>query len=72
MSMELTPKLLPGRLVNVTDISAVIELKGRMGMITLPLRSLIADTKMEVGDEVEVYLSYARVTKPKNKDNQDN
>ena len=72
MSMELTPKLLPGRLVNVTDISAVIELKGRMGMITLPLRSLIADQKMEVGDEVEVYLSYARVTKPKNKDNQDN
>ncbi len=67
MDLELTPKLLPGRLVKVTDISAVIELKGRMGMITLPLRSLIADSKLEVGDEVEVYLSYARVTKPAEK-----
>ncbi|MDR2893161.1 MAG: hypothetical protein LBV80_08785 [Deltaproteobacteria bacterium] len=72
MDIELTPKLLPGRLVNVTDISAIIELKGRMGMITLPLRSLIADKKLEVGDEVEVYLSYARVTKPTIKDNKDN
>lgn len=61
MNYELIPRLLTGRLVKVTDINAVIELKGRMGMLHLPLRSIITDKKMEEGDEVEVYVSYARV-----------
>lgn len=61
MDIELNPKLLTGRLVKITDINAVIELKGRMGMIHLPLRSFIADRKMKVGDEVEIYISYAKV-----------
>lgn len=61
MEYELTPRLLTGRLVRVTDINAVIELKGRMGMLHLPLRSFITPKPMEVGDEVEVYLSYAGV-----------
>ena len=65
MDIELTPKLLPGRLVKITDINAVVELKGRMGMLHLPLRSIIADTKLEIGDEVEVYLSYAKVINKK-------
>lgn len=61
MDIELTPKLLTGRLVKITDINAVIELKGRMGMLHLPLRSILADKKMELEDEIEVYLSYAKV-----------
>ncbi len=61
MNIELTPKLLTGRLVNITDINAVIELKGRMGMVHLPLRSFFADRAMALGDEVEIYVSYARV-----------
>ncbi len=61
MECELMPRLLTGKLVRVTDINAVIELKGRMGMLHLPLRSLITHKLMEVGDEVEVYLSYAKV-----------
>ena len=61
MNMELVPKLLTGRLVNITDINAVIELKGRMGMVHLPLRSFFADRAMGLGDEVEIYVSYARV-----------
>ena len=61
MNMELVPKLLTGRLVNITDINAVIELKGRMGMVHLPLRSFFADRAMALGDEVEIYVSYARV-----------
>lgn len=64
MDIELTPRLLAGRLVQVTDINAVIELKGRMGMLHLPLRSIITDKKLEIGDPVEVYISYAKVTKP--------
>ncbi len=61
MDVELIPKLLPGELVQVTEINATIELKGRMGILHLPLRSFITDKKMEVGDAVEVYVSYARV-----------
>lgn len=59
--VELNPKLLPGELIQVTDINATIELKGRMGIIHLPLRSIITDKKLEVGDKVEIYVSYARV-----------
>ena len=55
MNIELTPKLLTGRLVNITDINAVIELKGRMGMVHLPLRSFFADRAMALGDEVEIF-----------------
>ena len=62
MFVEIEPKLLPGRIIKVTDINATIELKGRMGIVHLPLRSVIADAKLEEGDLVEIYLSYARVT----------
>ncbi len=61
MEYELAPRLLSGRLVRITDINAVVELKGRMGMLHLPLRSFITPKPMEIGDEVEVYLSYAQV-----------
>jgi hypothetical protein len=61
LDIELTPKLLTGRLVKVTEINATIELKGRMGMLHLPLRSIITNKKLEIGDQVEVYLSYAQV-----------
>jgi hypothetical protein len=66
--MELTPKLLTGRLVKVTDINATIELKGRMGVLNLPLRSIITDKKLEAGDQVEVYLSYAQVVTNNNQE----
>jgi hypothetical protein len=61
MDIELMPRLLTGRLVKVTDVNAVIELKGRMGMLHLPLRSIITNKTLEPGDAVEVYLSYAKV-----------
>lgn len=63
MDIHLEPRLLAGRLVKITDVSAVIELKGRMGMLHLPLRSVIADTKLQEGDEAEIWISYARITK---------
>lgn len=61
MDYELVPRLLSGRLVKISGMGACIELKGRMGMLTLPLRSLITPKPVEIGDEVEIYLSYARV-----------
>lgn len=62
MDIHLEPKLLTGRLVRITDVHAVIELKGRMGMLHLPLRSIIADTKLQEGDEAEIWISYAKIT----------
>ncbi len=38
MDIQIEPKLLPGRIIEVTDIGVKIELNGRMGIIILPLR----------------------------------
>ncbi len=61
MNIELEPKLLRGKILKVTEIGVQIELKGRMGLITLPLRSVFTDKKLEENDEVEIYMSYAKV-----------
>lgn len=61
MKVELKPVLLKGELIRVSERDVKIELKGRMGIIILPLRSVITDKKLEVGQEVELYLSYAQV-----------
>lgn len=63
MEIHLEPKLLIGRLVQVTDVGVVLELKGRMGMLHLPRRSVIADSALAVGDEAQVWLSYAQIIK---------
>jgi hypothetical protein len=62
--VELSPKLLKGRLTNVTEAGATIELVGRMGVLHLPLRCLLTSRKPATGDEVEIYLSYARQLAP--------
>lgn len=61
MQYELSPKLLPGKLIEVTDIGVKVELKGRMGIIIVPLRCVITDKPLEVGQEIQVYLSYIQV-----------
>jgi hypothetical protein len=63
MDVQIEPKLLPGRIIDVTDIGVKIELNGRMGIIILPLRSVFTEKKLAVGDEIEIYLSYAKVIK---------
>ncbi|WP_304340936.1 CBO2463/CBO2479 domain-containing protein [Metaclostridioides mangenotii] len=63
MDIQIEPKLLPGRIIDVTDIGVKIELNGRMGIIILPLRSVFTEKKLTVGDEIEIYLSYAKVIK---------
>jgi len=61
MDIELTPKLLTGKIVEVTEMSAKIELKGKMGILHLPLRSVFTDKALEVDNQVEIYISYAKV-----------
>ena len=61
MEYELVPKLLPGKLIEVTEIGVKIELKGRMGIIIVPLRCVITDKPLAVGLTVQAYLSYIQV-----------
>ncbi|RYL88497.1 hypothetical protein EWI07_13605 [Sporolactobacillus sp. THM7-4] len=61
MEYELTPKLLPGKILEVTDLGVKVTLKGRMGIIQVPLRSVITDKALQVGQEIRVYLSYIEV-----------
>ncbi|WP_242971094.1 CBO2463/CBO2479 domain-containing protein [Clostridium botulinum] len=63
MEVEITPKLVAGRIVQITEMSAKIELKGKMGIVNLPLRSVFTDKKLEIDDQVEIYISYAKVLK---------
>ncbi|MFW5489820.1 MAG: CBO2463/CBO2479 domain-containing protein [Desulfovibrio sp.] len=64
MEVMLTPKLLPGKVVQVTEMSVVIELKGRMGVLHLPLRSVFTEYPLAENDPVEIYISCAQ-TLPK-------
>lgn len=61
MDCELAPKLLPGKILEVTDLGVKVTLKGRMGIIQVPLRSVITDKSLQVGQEIRVYLSYIQV-----------
>ncbi|MFT8318136.1 MAG: CBO2463/CBO2479 domain-containing protein [Sporolactobacillus sp.] len=61
MDLELTPKLLPGTIAEVTEVGVKVALKGRMGSISVPLRSVITGKKLEIGQKIQVYLSYIQV-----------
>jgi hypothetical protein len=61
MEVEITPKLLEGTIKEVHEVGVMIQLKGRMGQVLLPLRAVITNKTLEVGDRVELYLSYAHV-----------
>ena len=60
MKIELKPVLLEGDIIRVSERDVKIELKGRMGIIILPRRSVITDKPLEEGQKVELYLSYAQ------------
>lgn len=61
MEFVLEPKLLTGKITKISDMGVRIELKGKMGIVNLPNRSVFADTALAENDEVEMYISYARV-----------
>ncbi|WP_371365986.1 CBO2463/CBO2479 domain-containing protein [Sporomusa rhizae] len=62
MEYELNPRLLKGKLVEITDVGVKIAINGRLGVLNLPLRFIISDNKLQIDDEVEFYLSYVRVS----------
>ncbi|QAA21472.1 CBO2463/CBO2479 domain-containing protein [Sporolactobacillus terrae] len=61
MDYELTPKLLPGKILEVTEREVKVTLKGRMGIIIVPLRCVLTDQPLHVGLKIQVYLSYIQV-----------
>lgn len=63
MEIELMPNLVRGRLTEVSEVGVKIAFNGRLGVLSIPLRAIITDKKLAVDDEVELYISYARVVK---------
>ena len=50
-----------GIVVEVTGGSATIDIKGRLGQIKLPLRMIISDRPLKVGQTVGFFMSYPEV-----------
>lgn len=50
-----------GTIVKVTGGAAIIDIDGRLGEMKLPLRMIINDRPLEVGQTVRFVLSYPEV-----------
>jgi len=55
-----------GVLVKITGGSVTIDIKGRLGQIKLPLRMIISECPLEVGQTVGFLMSYPEVIDHKN------
>lgn len=65
--------LIEAIITQVKDGSVSMDLKGRLGDLTVPKRMLISDDKVEVGQEVRFYMTFPEVIKKeKNKKEQYN
>ncbi|HMM22164.1 MAG TPA: CBO2463/CBO2479 domain-containing protein [Selenomonadales bacterium] len=66
MEIDLTPRLMKGKIVEVTDVGVKITFSGRLGVLSVPLRMVFTDKPLAVDDDVELYISYIQVVnKPK-------
>lgn len=61
MEYELLPKLLRGKITEVTDAGVKVAIEGGMGVLAVPRRYVFTDKEITVGQTIEVYLSYVRV-----------
>jgi len=50
-----------GIIVKLSDGSVSMDLKGRLGYLTVPMRMLITDYELKVGQEVEFNISFPEV-----------
>ena len=50
-----------GIIVKITDGAVSMDLKGRLGHLSVPMRMLITDYDLKVGQEVEFNLSFPEV-----------
>lgn len=56
-----TERMYEGIIVEVTDASVTIDLKGRLGQLKIPLRMLISQHDVQIGQEVGFMMSYPEV-----------
>lgn len=56
-----TEQMFEGILVEITDASVTIDLKGRLGQLKIPRRLLISQYEIEVGQVVGFLMSYPEV-----------
>ena len=59
-----TEQMYEGIIVETTGGSVTIDIKGRLGQIKLPLRMVITDYPLEVGQTVGFLMSYPEVIDP--------
>lgn len=57
-------RYLEGIIVEISDGAVGIDFKGRMGLLKIPMRMLITDYPLEVGQEVGLNMSYIEVISP--------
>ncbi len=50
-----------GIIVHISDGSVAMDLKGRLGHLTVPMRMLITDYDLKIGQEVEFNMSFPEV-----------
>ena len=65
IEIDMTPRLMKGKIVEVTDVGVKIIFSGRLGVLSVPLRMVFTEKPLAVNDEVELYISYVQVTSPK-------
>lgn len=56
-----TERVFEGIIVELTDASVTIDIKGRLGQFKIPLRMLISEYEVKIGQEVAFLLSYPEV-----------
>lgn len=56
-----TEQMFEGILVEITDASVTIDLKGRLGQLKIPRRLLISQYEIEIGQVVGFLMSYPEV-----------
>lgn len=61
-------RYLEGIIVEINDGAVGIDFKGRMGFLKIPMRMLITDYPLEVGQEVGLSMSYIEVLNPEPND----
>lgn len=57
-------RYLEGIIVEISDGSVGIDFKGRMGHLKIPMRMLITDYPLVIGQEVGLSMSYVEVLSP--------
>ncbi|MGY3748501.1 CBO2463/CBO2479 domain-containing protein [Vagococcus acidifermentans] len=56
-----TERMFEGVLVEITDASVTIDIKGRLGQFKIPRRMLISEYDLKIGQEVGFMMSYPEV-----------